>query len=214
MAHFDDICGYCLHMESDLDLIDKGKFPCTKLRTLVFADSKKCEKFCEILWRDSDKSEAAIAETKKYKRSIGCYITTAVCKILGYEEDCHELTVLKEFRATVMETNPKYANMILKYEALAPVIANWLLAKNDKDLAKVLYSVYIKGTCKYIECGNDCVKSGLGDCGYYDAAINLYEEMTRSLIDSEIERAVIPGFDTTYEQDGDGQKRIKFEKRA
>jgi hypothetical protein len=51
-----------------------------------------------------------------------CIIATACFKVVGDEDDCRELDVLREFRDWYMRERPEAAASISEYYAIAPVI--------------------------------------------------------------------------------------------
>lgn len=53
----------------------------------------------------------------------GCYITTIVCHILGYEDDCELLETLRNFRENTLRGNLQYLNILLQYDIIGPKIS-------------------------------------------------------------------------------------------
>ena len=53
----------------------------------------------------------------------GCYITTIVCHILGYADDCELLETLRNFRENTLRPNLQYLNILLQYDIVGPKIS-------------------------------------------------------------------------------------------
>ena len=82
----------------------------------------------------------------------GCYLTTAMCYILGYEDDNYYLQTLRTFRDTVLKQNPKYIPLLLTYDVIGPMIAAKLLEDPDnKTIANILLTRYISKAVEAIE---------------------------------------------------------------
>lgn len=176
MLGTDKLCGYCAYM--DLDTIKKGKFRCERDGEWRFADddvARECYKFCAIFWSKLDAARDAIEQSRSYRRAAGCYIVTAVAKMLGLPENCEEAEVLKKFRLEVMTNESKYKADIMRYDILGPILADSILKDGDITLAMDLYKIYIQGAVSYIKKGD------------YDAAVELYfHEMIDCLVNSRI----------------------------
>lgn len=108
----------------------------------------------------------------KGNSSGGCYLTTAVCDILGYDDDCPTLEALRAFRDNYMKKNEKYIPLLEDYDTVGPIISERLI--NDENrikIAKTMFNIFIKES---IEAIND---------KEYQAAIDTYENMTIYLMD-------------------------------
>lgn len=105
--------------------------------------------------------------------SSGCYITTIVCNILKYSDNCCTLNILRSFRNNVMQKDEKYKSMLFEYDTVGPKIAESLYSDyqkdNDDELALSLYNNYIVPTAGLV------VKKD------YEQAVLKYQEMTRLL---------------------------------
>ena len=91
----------------------------------------------------------------------GCYITTAICKMLGLPDDCYQLQTLRKFRDSYMQETPERIRMVQKYYAYAPDVVRHL---TDTDL-KVLLHDYLFPAIRAIEYGDN------------DRALFLYKQM-------------------------------------
>lgn len=105
----------------------------------------------------------------------GCYITTIICDVLGFADDCMVLDKLRFFRNCVMQKDPKYSSLLLEYDTVGPEIARSIkeeYSKNkDKEIWIQFYNFYLQPTANYIVNGD------------FDDAVNRYQEMVVSLKD-------------------------------
>lgn len=62
----------------------------------------------------------------------GCFLTTACARAAGLPDDCHELTVLRNFRDTYVRSLKSGEAMIMEYNRASPLIAKKLSA-NELD---------------------------------------------------------------------------------
>lgn len=60
-----------------------------------------------------------------------CFITSAVCKILGKPDDCPELTAFRTFRDTYMKEDEALNNEVNNYYEIAPKICAEIDAKGE-----------------------------------------------------------------------------------
>lgn len=74
--------------------------------------------------------------------SNGCYITTACVEHKGLSDDCDELTTMRLFRDSVIETDPVFRQKVLEYYEYAPRIVDAIEHSDDKD--SVLDDLYDK----------------------------------------------------------------------
>lgn len=105
--------------------------------------------------------------------SSGCYITTIICDVLGYDDDCNVLNILRTFRNDVMQKDSRYMYLLLEYDVLGPSIASFIKKEyettNDKELWIKFYNFYLLPTASYISSGE------------YNNAIDRYKEMVEAL---------------------------------
>lgn len=200
-------CGYCVYM--DLNVMKDGKYQCERDKVFRFAtssDAQSCYKYCERFRRDMDRAEEAIKNSKRYQEAnksyeaVGCYITTVVVNILGESDTIELLMTLRKFRKEVLQVDPKYRDILFKYDALGPVLARAIVASKDRvSLAMDIYNIYLKGCKRYIEKGE------------YDKAVELYKELTNSLIERFIGmKAVGSKVYESYDQQSGGHGAIKL----
>ena len=100
----------------------------------------------------------------------GCFITTVVVNVLGYEDDCWILNTLRNFRNNVLQKDARYLNLLLSYDVIGPKLAQALRNNENKDEICVLVSqYYLIPMCKFIT-NED-----------YTQATNLYVGMVKFL---------------------------------
>lgn len=110
-----------------------------------------------------------------------CYITTVVCNILGYNDDCGVLQSLRNLRDNVMQKDEKYAKTLYEYDTVGPKIASKLQEDRDIELATALYNFYLVPTALLVNEEK------------YDEAVHRYQEMTTGLKDAfGIDETVMP----------------------
>ncbi|HZP09899.1 CFI-box-CTERM domain-containing protein [Methyloceanibacter sp.] len=84
-----------------------------------------CESLRKALdWAAQRQSELAAQydEQKCTPPESGCFITTAACEVLGLDDDCFELTILRRYRDEVLAKRPGGEVEIARYYAIAPLI--------------------------------------------------------------------------------------------
>ncbi len=100
------------------------------------------------------------------KNPSGCFLTTMICNVLGYDDDCFVLNKLRNFRDNVMQKDEKYKDLLLEYDLVGPRIAEYIKADNkNTTLWDNIYNLYIVPTTNYIMEKN------------YSEAVNKYRQM-------------------------------------
>lgn len=137
---YESYCAACTYMsEND----NYGKYWCERKGEYRLACDAKCYNFCEAYSR-SNYSRENMYENSRSHSSSGCYLTTAMCIILGYPDNNYYLKTLRQFRDNVLKTNPKYWPLLVTYDSIGPEIAfNLLKDKNQKEIAQTLFTKYI-----------------------------------------------------------------------
>ena len=74
--------------------------------------------------------------------SGGCFITSACVEARGLPDDCHELTVLRQFRETYLRAQPSGAEEIAEYYFVAPQIVSAI--KKRADAHAIFGAIYEK----------------------------------------------------------------------
>lgn len=106
------------------------------------------------------------------KSSSPCYLTTAMCNILGQEDDGPVLNTLRHFRDTYMKNTPECKPLLEDYDTVGPIIAENLNSDKDKTLtANIMLYFFI----------NPAIKSIIEED--YDNAIEIYKDMTINLME-------------------------------
>ncbi len=67
------------------------------------------------------------------KNATGCYLTSACVDYLGKEDDCEELTTLRNFRDTYMKSTEEGRKLVEEYYAVAPEIVKRIDSSDKKD---------------------------------------------------------------------------------
>ena len=110
---------------------------------------------------------------ERYEAYSGCYITTIVCDILGFEDNCEVLTNLRKVRDKFMQKNDQYKKDLFDYDTIGPQIAKILnddyQETKDKTVATALYTNYL------VPAANEAKENN------YTGAITIYKKMTNLL---------------------------------
>lgn len=162
---YESYCAACTYMKEEQYY---GKFWCEKNGYRPATDVK-CGSFCEAYGRSNTSRENMLSYSQNYGNS-GCYLTTIMCKLLGYDDDNYYLNKLRNFRDNVMQTNPIYIPLLLKYDVVGPVISERLANDPEgKTIANTFFNNYIS---KAVIAINE---------KEYQSAINIYTDMTKVL---------------------------------
>ncbi len=105
-----------------------------------------------------------------YKPS-GCYITTIICRILGYDDNCELLNLLRNFRENILKPNKEYLTLLVAYDTYGPQICDKLIAsKESHQIAINLLYNYLLPCFELIKTHN------------FELAINKYQTMVNLLM--------------------------------
>lgn len=199
-------CAYCVYM--DPKSVEKGKYYCEKKSDWKYAnstDADDCYSYCERWRKDMYISDEMIKTSEEYLKSntqyksLGlCYLTTMCSIILGMEDNCEELMMMRKLRKDYMQKNESCKEMLIKYDALGPSIAKKIYSLPErKEIAEELFTIFIKGCSKYVKCGK------------YEKAVVLYNEMMEGLYKKYITSYMIPNRAIeAYDIDNAGHGRI------
>ena len=176
MVYIENFCASCTYLG---DSADCGKYWCERKGKDVYATDSKCSSYCY----GYSKGEECMKN--KYNVSAdagssGCYLTTMMCQLLGFEDDNYYLNKLRYFRDNVMKKSGEYIPLLIVYDVVGPIISKKLA--NDEYgevIAKVYFDEYITKAVHAIEEEKN------------KEAINVYIAMTDSL-------AKRYGIDTTF----------------
>lgn len=96
----------------------------------------------------------------------GCFVTTTVCEILGKDDNCYELEILRKFRDTKLLADDSLKNLVYQYYEISPEFVGIIKRHPTKDkFAKYLMDEYIQNIIIFIQAGRDI------------EAIELYQKM-------------------------------------
>jgi len=85
-----------------------------------------------------------------------CYLTTAICAVLGKSDSCHELQVLREYRDTYIRARSDGEQLIRRYYSHAPrVLAHVLTRSDGPAFLRSLYERYVEPCVALIERGQN-----------------------------------------------------------
>ena len=169
---YESYCAACTHMQESADY--NRKYFCDRKGERRYASDAKCYDFC-VAYSRSDSSRENMYENSKSNQpsnasSVGCYLTTAMCNILGYPDNNYYLETLRKFRDTVLQQDFKYIPLLLSYDTIGPQIAYELENDENKvEIATNLFNKFITASVTAIE--NNKVND----------AVNIYVAMTQSL---------------------------------
>jgi len=183
-------CGSCEYLKDMKDPTDTEYFcgtanekgHCVILQACFYPDDYVCSAY-------------------KVRGETGGYITTIVCNILGFSDDCGILNTLRDFRDNVMQKDIAYKEMLYEYDTIGPKIAANLKKdfkdSEDNDLVHELYNFYIQPTARLVEDKK------------YEEAVERYKEMTNALKDYyHIEEDLNIEDNYDYENGGHGVKKL------
>lgn len=106
------------------------------------------------------------------KSDSSCYLTTAMCDILNLDDHSRTLDTLRDFRDSYMKNNDDCIPLLEDYDRVGPILSGKLLTdKNKSRTAHIMLIEYITPAIKSI------------DNKDYDNAIEIYKDMTLSLMD-------------------------------
>ena len=145
-------CGNCEYYDTKQQELWGNRCYCVKTRKYREKDQKSCNLYIE----------------KKKKDNGGCFITTIVCKKLGYEDNCDILETLRSLRENYLKKNEDGRTLLQEYDIIGPVISH------EIDKRPVIVSIYL--TKKYLIPCYILIKQGL-----FDLAVDLYKSMVNVL---------------------------------
>lgn len=165
MAKYEDQCGSCA------EFYDK-RGNCDKTYDTSFYEKGYCDWYKCFYYPD----DSCRHYRKRGSSSSICYITTIVCNILGFEDDCPELNSLRSLRNDVLQKEEKYAPILYEYDIIGPQIAGKIhkdyQETQDKEFATLLFNFYIQPSARLYQDGK------------VEESITRYQEMTNSLADT------------------------------
>lgn len=149
-----DYCGNCAHLDSNQKEYWGDRYYCTKTCKYKETNDKACYSFVE--------------RPEKGYQPAGCFITTAVCEVLGYSDDCELLVTLRRFRENYLKKTKEGRKILQEYDQVGPIISDYIRQE------PVINSIIL--TTKYIIPCVDLINKKR-----YIGAIIIYEEMVKTL---------------------------------
>lgn len=197
-------CSECTYLKDSGSWPDiSGNFWCNKKGEKIRANDIACSRFCRCSSRSSSSAKKLYDYSMSHSSNVkcGCYITTVICEILGLDDNCDYMQVLRHFRNNYLQKNPNTLGLLVEYDVIGPVIADHLRhdAKKEEIACNLMHQYIIP-----------CVME-ISDEKYGDATIT-YSSMTKNLI----ERYAIDGklpevtFDPNEDYSEYGHGRIAF----
>lgn len=189
-----DKCGSCGHL--NMNDYRGYRYYCKKKYEYVDPSDSKCW-YYESAYEMNDNRD--YYDIKKIDRP-DCYLTTIICDILGFADDCEILTIIRSFRNNVLQKDLHYLGILIEYDTIGPKISECL--KNDEDalwIAKELLKHFIQPIIVLINNKN------------YDAAAVMYQNMTSMLKENYgIENSImdIPDYDQSKGGHGRVYKKV------
>lgn len=127
-----------------------------------------CTELC-IYCPKSDKACSKFEHNPDYVPP--CFLTTAICNIFGFEDNCYGLNVMRNFRDTILVNDIKYHTLLAEYEVVGPVISERMY--NDEyrqEVAGYYFENYIYDIIMNLSTRKD-----------YDEAVDKYVEMVNDM---------------------------------
>ncbi len=108
----------------------------------------------------------------------GCYITTIICNILGYDDNCELLTTLRNFRDKYLKLNINYLPLLIEYDYIGPIISQKIYnAKDNYSLSLNLLKNFLLPCFKLIKDKNyeEAIKEYINMVNYLKEIFNIKE---------------------------------------
>jgi len=100
----------------------------------------------------SDYARREEYDCDKNNDKSGCFVTTAICNILGKNDNCYELETLREFRDSKLLTDKNLQDLVFEYYTISPKLVDILKNKdNKKEFAQYLLDKHINLIIQQIE---------------------------------------------------------------
>lgn len=190
----DKLCCDCDYLNRDREYNDfwsgKTTYRCDIDCEYYKLDKTACRNFKE---KSNSKYTAAGFEYE----NAGCYITTIVCNILSYEDDCELLTTLRGFREKFLKLEPEYIALLQEYDQVGPVISQKLMERSDRTIiAQFVFKNFLQPCSEQIKIHN------------YLKAIELYINMINYL-KYKLNATIEINYDAEYDIETLGKGRVK-----
>jgi len=119
------------------------------------------------------KSEPACTNKFEHKTDYvpPCFLTTTICDIFGFADDCYGLNIMRNFRDTILVNDIKYHALLAEYEVVGPVISEKMYKDNHRDeVAGYYFENYIYDIIMNLSTRKD-----------YNEAVDKYVEMVNDM---------------------------------
>ena len=142
-------CASCTYLGETADY--NGKYWCGRKGENHYASDPKCYSWCEAYGR-SNSARQNMYDNSRNHSSSGCYLTTAMCHILGYPDNNYYLQTLRTFRDNILKQDIKYLPLLVLYDQVGPQIAYSLEQDENKEIiAQTMFTKYITPAVSAIE---------------------------------------------------------------
>lgn len=146
---------------------------CGECKFLDMSDSRYGDYYCSIDHKYYSTSRIACNrdfQKRESSSSGNCYITTAVCHLIGYNDNCFILNKLRNFRDNKMKKDVDCYAMLKEYDVVGPeIVKSMHIDPNKRLVAAALLTKYIIPAVNSIVNNNDTM------------AIETYVNMTQAL---------------------------------
>jgi hypothetical protein len=92
-----------------------------------------CNRYRAYYYHDESCSHWVEGNNQSYG-SGGCFITTACCEYMGFDDNCTELAKLRHFRDNYLLNNDVGKELVQSYYRIAPKMVEKINAREDKDI--------------------------------------------------------------------------------
>ena len=135
------------------------------------------EAFMDLAAQNTETPDKAINFVSWAKEiNLNCYITTAICEVLGKGEDCWELNLLRDFRDNNLAKSPGGKALIQEYYQRSPKLLQAIKAHpSGNEILKNLYYDYLSRCIQLIEDQEN------------EAAVEMYKNMVDHLESAVVE---------------------------
>jgi len=127
-----------------------------------------CTERCQY-YPPSDRACNKFRNNPEYTSS--CFLTTAICDIFGYADNCFGLETLRNFRDTILVNDSKYYGLLAEYEVVGPIISERMYNDSHKnEVADYYFENYLYDIIVNLSTRKD-----------YNEAVDRYVEMVNDM---------------------------------
>jgi hypothetical protein len=141
------VCEECGYRRSDLR-VSQSELREIQLRGCPRCGAKNWDSFwvcnCDGSHIDRHCSCDRCNSQEPSSSSGGCFLTTVVCSVLGYDDNCIALDNLRNFRSNFLEKTGDGRALLSEYGKISNIVAPKILSDDNKDtLCDYVYNDYI-----------------------------------------------------------------------